>query len=205
MDFIDRQKNIDQFNETNETNVFLLSTRAGGLGINLTAADTCIIFDSDWNPQQDLQAQDRCHRIGQTKPVVVYRLVTAKTIDEKIVERAAAKRKLEKLVIHRNKFKSQDKKGLDATLGAISPQELLNLLNSKDHARVVDRKDEPVFSSEDLEKLLDRSDLVRDSNNKENIKGGKKATGKIKKQDSKVFKVVDTEVSSMGSFGGGIL
>ena len=74
MDFIDRQKNIDQFNETNETNVFLLSTRAGGLGINLTAADTCIIFDSDWNPQQDLQAQDRCHRIGMPKKIIFYPL-----------------------------------------------------------------------------------------------------------------------------------
>ena len=71
------------------------------MGINLTAADTVIIYDSDWNPQQDLQAQDRAHRIGQTKPVMVYRLVTANTIDEKIVERAAAKRKLEKMIIHK--------------------------------------------------------------------------------------------------------
>jgi len=195
MDFIDRQKNIDQFNETNETNVFLLSTRAGGLGINLTAADTCIIFDSDWNPQQDLQAQDRCHRIGQTKPVVVYRLVTAKTIDEKIVERAAAKRKLEKLVIHRNKFKSQDKKGLEKTLGAISPQELLDLLNSKDHADVFDRQNAPVFSSKDLEKLLDRSDLKKDSSDKEN--------NSQKENSGNRFKVVDSDVSSMGSFGSG--
>lgn len=58
-------------------------------------------FPPDWNPQQDLQAQDRCHRIGQTKPVMIYRLVTANTIDQKIVERAAAKRKLEKMVIHK--------------------------------------------------------------------------------------------------------
>ena len=57
MSFLDRQDNIDQFNETDEINIFLLSTRAGGLGINLTAADTCIIFDSDWNPQQDLQVR----------------------------------------------------------------------------------------------------------------------------------------------------
>jgi SNF2 family DNA or RNA helicase len=56
--------------------VMLLSTRAGGVGINLTAADTVIIFDSDWNPQNDLQAQARAHRIGQTKPVKVYRLLT---------------------------------------------------------------------------------------------------------------------------------
>jgi len=192
MGFEDRQANIDQFNETDETNLFLLSTRAGGLGINLTAADTVIIFDSDWNPQQDLQAQDRCHRIGQTRPVVVYRLVTAKTIDEKIVERAAAKRKLEKLVIHSKKFKSQDKKGLEDTLGAISPQELLKLLNSKDHANVFDKGKEAVFNSEDLEKLLDRSDLKRDSSDKENQNG--------KDNKSKIFKVVDTDVGGgMGS------
>jgi len=192
MSFEDRQANIDQFNETDETNVFLLSTRAGGLGINLTAADTVIIFDSDWNPQQDLQAQDRCHRIGQTRPVVVYRLVTAKTIDEKIVERAAAKRKLEKLVIHSKKFKSQDKKGLNDTLGAISPQELLKLLNSKDYADAFDKGKEAVFNSEDLEKLLDRSDLKRDSSDKENQNG--------KDNKSKIFKVVDTDVSGgMGS------
>ena len=101
MNFLDRQANIDKFNQDPDYNIFLLSTRAGGLGINLTAADTCIIYDSDWNPQQDLQAQDRCHRIGQTKPVMIYRMVTANTIDQKIVERAAAKRKLEKMVIHK--------------------------------------------------------------------------------------------------------
>ncbi len=59
MHFEDRQKNIDDFNERDNVSVFLLSTRAGGLGINLTSADTVIIYDSDWNPQQDLQAQDR--------------------------------------------------------------------------------------------------------------------------------------------------
>ena len=74
---------------------------------------------------------------------MVYRLVTANTIDEKIVERAAAKRKLEKMIIHSKKFKSQDSEGLKRTMEAISPQELLELLNSKDHQGVVDRKDGP--------------------------------------------------------------
>jgi ATP-dependent DNA helicase len=63
----ERQQQIKKFNEDKDVRLFLLSTRAGGLGINLTAADTVIIFDSDWNPQQDLQAQDRAHRIGQTR------------------------------------------------------------------------------------------------------------------------------------------
>merc|ERR1711978_27650 len=108
----ERQEQVERFFKEKDLEVFLLSTRAGGLGINLIAADTCIIFDSDWNPQQDLQAQDRCHRIGQTKPVMIYRLVSANTIDQKIVERAAAKRKLEKMIIHSKKFKSQDSDGL---------------------------------------------------------------------------------------------
>ena len=77
---------------------------------------------------------------------MIYRLVTANTIDEKIVERAAAKRKLEKMIIHAKKFKSQDSEGLKKTMEAISPQELLELLNSKDHLGVVDRKDGPGIS-----------------------------------------------------------
>merc|ERR1712183_1166036 len=167
MNFIDRQADIDKFNQDPDHMIFLLSTRAGGLGINLTAADTCIIYDSDWNPQQDLQAQDRAHRIGQTNPVMVYRLVTANTIDEKIVERAAAKRKLEKMIIHRNKFKSQDTEGLKTTMQTITPQELVELLNSKDHSGVVDRKDEPVFTKQELDTLLDRSDLTWEKISKE--------------------------------------
>ena len=67
--------------EDSEKFVFLLSTRAGGLGINLTAADTVIIYDSDFNPQMDLQAMDRAHRIGQKNMVNVYRLITEKTIE----------------------------------------------------------------------------------------------------------------------------
>lgn len=83
--------------------VFLLSTRAAGLGINLVAADTVIFYDSDWNPQMDLQAQDRVHRIGQERPVLIYRLVTADSVESKILERASSKRKLEKVVIHKGK------------------------------------------------------------------------------------------------------
>ena len=91
---------------------------------------------------------------------MVYRLVTANTIDQRIVERAAAKRKLEKMIIHSKKFKSQDSEGLKKTMEAISPQELLELLNSKDHAGVVDRLDGVPFSDEELNLLLDRSDLT---------------------------------------------
>lgn len=72
--------------------VFLLSTRAGGLGINLTAADTVIFYDHDWNPSNDAQAMDRAHRLGQTRQVTVYRLITRGTIDERIVQLARVKK-----------------------------------------------------------------------------------------------------------------
>lgn len=79
--------------------VFLLCTRAGGVGINLTAADTVIIYDSDWNPQNDLQAQARCHRIGQTQQVKIYRLITRNTYEREMFERASMKLGLDEAVL----------------------------------------------------------------------------------------------------------
>jgi SWI/SNF-related matrix-associated actin-dependent regulator 1 of chromatin subfamily A len=80
----ERQQLVDEYNRDRSIPVFLLSTRAGGLGLNLTGADTCVFHDLDFNPQNDRQAEDRCHRIGQTKPVTVYKLVSQGTVDEKI-------------------------------------------------------------------------------------------------------------------------
>lgn len=151
----DRQIYIKDFNNDPEVFLFLISTRAGGLGINLASADTVIIFDSDWNPQVDLQAQDRCHRIGQTRPVVVYRFVTAGTVDERIVVRAAAKRKLEKIIIHKGNYTAVQKQD-DI---AIDLEELKKLLKSRDHQRVI-HPNGFVFSDEELNDLLDRSDLI---------------------------------------------
>merc|ERR1712127_746925 len=84
-----RDLGMEEFNAPDSQKFcFLLSTRAGGLGINLQTADTVILYDSDWNPQMDLQAMDRAHRIGQTKQVRVFRLVTENSVDEKVIERA---------------------------------------------------------------------------------------------------------------------
>lgn len=95
-----RRQALDHFNkEDSEDFCFLLSTRAGGLGINLATADTVIIYDSDWNPQNDLQAQARAHRIGQKNQVNIYRLVSKNSIEEDIVERAKKKMVLDHLVI----------------------------------------------------------------------------------------------------------
>ena len=97
-----RTRAMEHFNAPESTDfAFLLSTRAGGLGINLATADTVIIFDSDWNPQNDLQAQARAHRIGQKNTVNIYRLVSANSIEEDIIERAKKKMVLDHLVIQR--------------------------------------------------------------------------------------------------------
>lgn len=97
-----RRMAIDHFNAPDSNDFcFLLSTRAGGLGINLMTADVVIIFDSDWNPQADLQAMARAHRIGQKKPVHIYRLISRETVEEEVIERARNKLMLEFLTIHR--------------------------------------------------------------------------------------------------------
>ncbi|OHT03259.1 Type III restriction enzyme, res subunit family protein [Tritrichomonas foetus] len=95
-----RQASIDRFNDK-ESNVFvfLLCTKAGGVGLNLTAASTVIIYDSDWNPQNDIQAQARCHRIGQTHDVQVYRLVTRGTYENEMFERASMKLGLDQAIL----------------------------------------------------------------------------------------------------------
>ncbi|XP_030787185.1 chromatin-remodeling ATPase INO80-like isoform X1 [Rhinopithecus roxellana] len=102
----------------NDIFVFLLSTRAGGLGINLTAADTVIFYDSDWNPTVDQQAMDRAHRLGQTKQVTVYRLICKGTIEERILQRAKEKSEIQRMVISGGNFKPD----------TLKPKEVVSLL-----------------------------------------------------------------------------
>ncbi|KMU76769.1 chromodomain -containing protein-helicase-DNA-binding protein 4 [Coccidioides immitis RMSCC 3703] len=118
----DRIAAIDDYNRPESDKfIFLLTTRAGGLGINLTSADIVILYDSDWNPQADLQAMDRAHRIGQTKQVVVFRFVTENAIEEKVLERAAQKLRLDQLVIQQGRAQQQTK-------NAASKDELLSMI-----------------------------------------------------------------------------
>lgn len=109
----------------------------------------------------DLQAQDRVHRIGQTKPVLVYRLVAAKTVEAKMLERATGKRRLEKLVISQGKFKSPVSKARETTV-----RELADILASEDGEQIqIVAEGDKVISDEDLDKLLDRSPSVFQSTN----------------------------------------
>lgn len=101
----DREQQIEEFVKPESTmNVFLISTRAGGLGLNLMSANIVVLYDSDWNPQCDLQAMDRAHRIGQTKVVQVFRLVTPNTMEEKMIERQTLKLKLDNMIIQKGRM-----------------------------------------------------------------------------------------------------
>ncbi|XP_047157571.1 CHD3-type chromatin-remodeling factor PICKLE isoform X2 [Vigna umbellata] len=110
----ERQVRIDRFNAKNSSRFcFLLSTRAGGLGINLATADTVIIYDSDWNPHADLQAMARAHRLGQTNKVLIYRLITRGTIEERMMQMTKKKMVLEHLVVGRLKAQNINQEELD--------------------------------------------------------------------------------------------
>lgn len=166
----ERRSQMKSFNEDkgpDACNLFLLSTRAGGLGINLVAADTVIFYDSDWNPQMDLQAQDRVHRIGQTKPVLIFRLVSANTVEQKILKRAGNKRKLEALVIQQGKFRLPAGYQSSLTTGGKNKKEdqlreiatQLLALESEQVFLVKDENDQ-IISDDNLEMLLDRSEAA---------------------------------------------
>ncbi|KAG7662840.1 SWR1 [[Candida] subhashii] len=100
----DRQLLTEKFNRDPKIPVFILSTRSGGLGINLTGADTVIFYDSDWNPAMDKQCQDRCHRIGQVRDVHIYRFVSEYTIESNILKKANQKKQLDNVVIQEGEF-----------------------------------------------------------------------------------------------------
>lgn len=157
----DREEAITTFNTDKNVRICLVTTRAGGQGINLTAADTVILFDSDWNPQQDLQAQDRAHRIGQTKPVIIYRLATKGTVETLLLEKADGKRRLEKLVIQKDKFRSivGKAKKADKKEEAQNVEQLQEILDEKeDFEYRPEEGEEGVLSEADLRILTDRSD-----------------------------------------------
>ncbi|XP_029103651.1 chromodomain-helicase-DNA-binding protein 6 isoform X2 [Scleropages formosus] len=146
-----RQAAIDRFCKVDSDRfVFLLCTRAGGLGINLTAADTCIIFDSDWNPQNDLQAQARCHRIGQSKAVKVYRLITRNSYEREMFDKASLKLGLDKAVL-------QDINRKGGLNGQLTKMEVEDLLRKGAYGALMDEEDEgSKFCEEDIDQILQR-------------------------------------------------
>ncbi|XP_035277510.1 chromodomain-helicase-DNA-binding protein 4 isoform X6 [Anguilla anguilla] len=154
-----RQEAIDRFNAPGAVQfVFLLSTRAGGLGINLATADTVVIYDSDWNPHNDIQAFSRAHRIGQNKKVMIYRFVTKASVEERITQVAKKKMMLTHLVV---------RPGLGSKTGSMSKQELDDILKFgteelfKDEIGEGENKEEDSsvihYDDKAIDRLLDRN------------------------------------------------
>ncbi|GAA5825863.1 hypothetical protein JCM3770_003364 [Rhodotorula araucariae] len=145
----DRMEQIDAFNKPDsEKFIFLLTTRAGGLGINLVTADVVVLYDSDWNPQADLQAMDRAHRIGQTKQVYVFRFVTENAVEEKVLERAAQKLRLDQLVIQQGRATQNTKQTNKDDLVDMIQHGAEKIINSKESMAVVDDIDEIIRRGE---------------------------------------------------------
>uniref|UniRef100_A0A9J8AV40 Chromodomain helicase DNA binding protein 3 n=1 Tax=Cyprinus carpio carpio TaxID=630221 RepID=A0A9J8AV40_CYPCA len=166
-----RQEAIDRFNAPGACQFcFLLSTRAGGLGINLATADTVIIFDSDWNPHNDIQAFSRAHRIGQANKVMIYRFVTRASVEERITQVAKRKMMLTHLVV---------RPGLGSKAGSMSKQELDDILKFgteelfKDEIEAGDNKDDDSsvihYDNVAIERLLDRSQDATDDSDMQNM------------------------------------
>ncbi|XP_073318939.1 chromodomain-helicase-DNA-binding protein 4a isoform X2 [Pagrus major] len=159
-----RQEAIDRFNAPGAQQfAFLLSTRAGGLGINLATADTVIIYDSDWNPHNDIQAFSRAHRIGQNKKVMIYRFVTKASVEERITQVAKKKMMLTHLVV---------RPGLGSKTGSMSKQELDDILKFgteqlfKDEMSERENKEEDSsiihYDDKAIDRLLDRNQDATD-------------------------------------------
>nr|XP_023968392.1 chromodomain-helicase-DNA-binding protein 3 isoform X8 [Chrysemys picta bellii] len=165
-----RQEAIDRFNAPGAQQFcFLLSTRAGGLGINLATADTVVIFDSDWNPHNDIQAFSRAHRIGQANKVMIYRFVTRASVEERITQVAKRKMMLTHLVV---------RPGLGSKAGSMSKQELDDILKFgteelfKDENEGENKEEDSSvihYDNEAIARLLDRNQDATDDADVQNM------------------------------------
>lgn len=148
-----RQAAIDRFSKPDSDRfVFLLCTKAGGLGINLTAADTVIIYDSDWNPQNDLQAQARCHRIGQQKMVKIYRLLCRNTYEREMFDKASLKLGLDKAVLQ----SMNTAQGGKDNNKQMTKKEIEDLLKKGAYGAVMEDDASDKFCDEDIDSILKR-------------------------------------------------
>ncbi|XP_022854042.1 protein CHROMATIN REMODELING 5-like [Olea europaea var. sylvestris] len=163
-----RHQAMEHFNAPgSEDFCFLLSTRAGGLGINLATADTVIIFDSDWNPQNDLQAMSRAHRIGQQEVVNIYRFVTSKSVEEDILERAKKKMVLDHLVIQKLNAEGRLEKKETKKGSSFDKNELSAILRfGAEELFKEDKNDEESkkrLLSMDIDEILERAEKVEET------------------------------------------
>ena len=164
-----RQQIVDKFNNDKKVFCFISSTRSGGIGLNLTGADSIIFYDTDWNPAMDKQAQDRCHRIGQTRTVHIYRLITLSTIEENIFKKSIQKRELNYVVMEDGKFDIDNMQNLNNRLN------IQNIIQEGHLIKKTDSDDEQNDNEEykkrrnndNIKKLLEFENLHFDNPNEQ--------------------------------------
>jgi superfamily II DNA/RNA helicase len=183
-----RQSSMDEFNAPDSKKfIYMLSTRAGGLGINLATADIVIIYDSDWNPQADLQAMDRAHRIGQKKQVRVFRFITENTAEERIIERAEIKLKLDNVVIQQGRLVDSNQKD--------SKESMLTIL--KHGANFIFSSKEASITDKDIDEIMAEGAKKTEESNKKLAELGESTIRKFtidsKEPDAKPFSVYSFE------------
>jgi chromatin-remodeling ATPase INO80 len=172
----DRRDTVHDFQTRPEIFIFLLSTRAGGLGINLTAADTVIFYDSDWNPTIDSQAMDRAHRLGQTKQVTVYRMITRGTIEERIRKRAMQKEEVQRVVITGGSSQGVDFNTRDRRENRT--KDIAMWLADDDQAALIEQKEK-----EAAERAPDEETKSKKSKKSTLAAGGRKKKGEVSLDD----------------------
>ena len=210
----DRRDMINEFQTNPKIFAFLLSTRAGGLGVNLTGADTVIFYDNDWNPTMDAQATDRAHRIGQTKVVSVYRLITADTIEERVLKRAKQKQNVQATVYSGGAFKADIFKQNDIVELLYSEEEMKKMEQDKKKLLLELNNNETIRNDGDINifgningtnskningdlNINGGNQLIGKNHNKENNKGLKKKRGPKKE------KKISNENKRKEGFGSG--
>ena len=188
-----RQAAIDRYcRPDSDRFVFLLCTKAGGLGINLVAADTCIIYDSDWNPQNDLQAMARCHRIGQKQDVKIYRLVTRNTYEREMFDRASLKLGLDKAVLQ-SMNTSMSKTGDPSKSNSLSKKEVEDLLKKGAYGALMDDDNAgDKFVEEDIDQILERRTKVLTQDTSDQ-KGGSFSKASFASADTADIQIDDPE------------
>jgi len=155
-----RQQIVDKFNNDKKVFCFISSTRSGGIGLNLTGADSIIFYDTDWNPAMDKQAQDRCHRIGQTRTVHIYRLITLSTIEENIFKKSIQKRELNYVVMEDGKFDMQN-------LNYNNKLNIQNIIQEGHLIKKDDNEEEEEKQNDNVKKLLEFENLHFDNPNEQ--------------------------------------
>jgi DNA helicase INO80 len=215
----DRRDMINEFQTNPKIFAFLLSTRAGGLGVNLTGADTVIFYDNDWNPTMDAQATDRAHRIGQTKVVSVYRLITADTIEERVLKRAKQKQNVQATVYSGGAFKADIFKQNDIVELLYSEEEMKKMEQDKKKLLLELNNNETIRNDGDVNifgnvngtgnnnkninnemSINGNNQFISKSNNKESNKGVKKKRGpKKEKKNNNENKVRESPTGDASS------